>query len=174
MSTASNRRNIVMILCDQLRPDFLNAYGADFIPTPNIDALAENGVVFDNAITASTVCAPARMSFFTGKNVSAHDGWTNGIAAKPGTEYLSERLNQAGYMTASVGLSDFSPNEEKLGFQYKNTMLPHEPGCNFAKQFFEKYPNETTVFAENEDHSFKYPEEDFLDRWATDRATEFI
>ena len=59
MNTSSNRRNVVMIMCDQLRPDFLHAYGADFIPTPNIDALAAEGVVFDNAITASTVCAPA-------------------------------------------------------------------------------------------------------------------
>ena len=67
MGTNAKKRNVLVIMCDQLRPDFLNAYGADgFIPTPNIDELARNGVVFDNAITASTVCAPARMSFFTG------------------------------------------------------------------------------------------------------------
>lgn len=57
MTTNNSRRNVVMILCDELRADFLNAYGADFIPTPNIDALAANGVTFDNAITASTVCS---------------------------------------------------------------------------------------------------------------------
>ncbi|MDD3931966.1 MAG: sulfatase-like hydrolase/transferase, partial [Eubacteriales bacterium] len=72
------RRNIVLILCDQLRPDFLHAYGADFIPTPNIDALAAHGVTFDNSITASTVCAPARAAIMTGKFVSGHDALTNG------------------------------------------------------------------------------------------------
>ena len=70
MSNNSKRRNVLLIMCDELRPDFLGAYGADFISTPNIDALAKDGVVFDNAITASTVCAPARMSFMTGEHVS--------------------------------------------------------------------------------------------------------
>ena len=83
-----DRRNILLIMCDQLRPDFLHAYGADFIPTPNIDALAENGIVFENAITASTVCAPARMSFLTGEFVSGHGAWTNNVPSRKGTEYL--------------------------------------------------------------------------------------
>lgn len=34
----NTRRNVLLIMCDELRPDFLNAYGADFIPTPHIDA----------------------------------------------------------------------------------------------------------------------------------------
>jgi hypothetical protein len=47
----NNRRNVLVIVCDQLRADFLGAYGCDFVPTPNIDALAENGVVFvDNSV----------------------------------------------------------------------------------------------------------------------------
>lgn len=80
-----SRRNIVLILCDQLRPDFLHAYGADFIPTPNIDALAANGVTFDNSITASTVCALARASIMTGQFVSQHGAWTNDIPCNAGT-----------------------------------------------------------------------------------------
>ncbi len=39
----SNRPNIVFILPDQLRPDFLSTYGASFIDTPNIDKIAEEG-----------------------------------------------------------------------------------------------------------------------------------
>ena len=56
----NQKRNVVLILVDQLRPDFIGPYGADFIQTPNLDSLAADGVTFDNAITASTVCAPAR------------------------------------------------------------------------------------------------------------------
>ena len=59
MSNNTKRRNVLVIMCDQLRPDFLGAYGADFIPTPNIDALAADGCVFDNAITASTITSRA-------------------------------------------------------------------------------------------------------------------
>ena len=47
MSKQDQRQNVLVIMCDQLRPDFLSAYGADFIPTPNLDALAADGVVFD-------------------------------------------------------------------------------------------------------------------------------
>ena len=54
------RKNIVLILVDELRPDFIGPYGADFVQTPNLDALAAEGTTFDNAITASTVCSPAR------------------------------------------------------------------------------------------------------------------
>ena len=88
----ADRRNVLLILVDQMRPDFIGPYGADFIRTPHLDALAANGVTFDNAITASTVCAPARASIVTGKFVSGHDAWTNEIPCRPGTEYLPESL----------------------------------------------------------------------------------
>ena len=42
-------RNVMVILCDQLRRDFISCYGADFMETPNLNALAENGVRFGNA-----------------------------------------------------------------------------------------------------------------------------
>ena len=76
------RRNVVLILTDQLRPDFIGPYGADFIRTPNLDRLAAEGVTFDNAIAASTVCAPSRASILTGQFVSGLDGWTNNIPCK--------------------------------------------------------------------------------------------
>ena len=52
METGKTQRNILLIMCDQLRPDFLSAYGGSCIDTPNLDALAAGGTVFDNAITA--------------------------------------------------------------------------------------------------------------------------
>ena len=43
------RPNILLITCDQLRSDYIGAYGCDFIDTPNIDRLAEEGTLFENA-----------------------------------------------------------------------------------------------------------------------------
>ena len=170
MSNQNSRRNVVMILCDQLRPDFLHAYGADFIPTPNLDALAENGVVFDNAITASTVCGPARAAIMTGRFVSDHDGWTNDIPCREGIDYYPERLTDAGYMTAGVGIYDHPP----YGLQY-HCMVDHleRPENPYAKYLNEKHPG-ATFGTSGENYQFKYPEEDFYDRWITDRATDFI
>ncbi|MBO5879778.1 MAG: sulfatase-like hydrolase/transferase [Clostridia bacterium] len=180
--SSNSKRNVVLIMCDQLRADFLNIYGADFIPTPNIDALAAEGCVFDNAITASTVCAPARMSCLTGEFVSGHDGWTNGIPTRDGTVFLPERLNDAGYMTAAVGLYDHTPNTEPLGYQYRKieSDLYGSYGCTseetngYLHYLKRVHPEAKDSHPADETGHFVYPEEDYLDRWCADCAIEFI
>jgi len=167
------RRNVVLIMCDQLRPDFLGAYGADFIPTPNIDALAANGVVFDNAITASTVCAPARMSFLTGRHVSGHDAWTNNVRVRDGVEFLPERMNAAGYMTAAVGNFDHFPYADSFGYKYKCIECAGNDGCDYTEHMRKKHPDETKIFPSVNGYA-KYGEEDFHDNWSCERALEFI
>ena len=102
----SNKRNIVLILVDQMRPDFIGPYGADFVKTPNLDELARCGVTYDNAIASATVCAPSRASVLTGEFVSGHGAWTNDIPFKECTKFFTDRLCEHGYMTASVGVSD--------------------------------------------------------------------
>ena len=171
---SDTRRNIVMIVCDQLRADFLGAYGCDFIPTPNIDELAKEGCVFDNAITASTVCAPARMSFLTGQFVSGHDAWTNNIPAKAGTEYFPERLSAAGYMTAAVGDYDHAPNEEPLGYQYRKVETSMEPVRAFMDEFKKKHPDAKKPKVSDETGHSIYDEEEYYDRWCADQAIDFI
>ena len=168
------KRNVLLIMCDQLRPDFLHAYGADFIPTPNIDALASEGTVFDHAITASTVCAPARMSFLTGEFVSGHGAWTNNVAAREGLQYLPERMTEAGYMTAATGNYDHFPNDESFGYQYKKLENGGSEVCQCTKEFLEKHPDEKNIYTANEENYYKYPEEEFYDRWNADCAVEFI
>ena len=168
------RRNVLLIMCDQLRPDFLHAYGADFIPTPNIDALAMEGCVFDNAITASTVCAPARMSFLTGQFVSGHDSWTNLIPAKAGTEFLPQRMEQAGYLTAAVGNFDHSPLNGEFGYRYKKLEYDGAPGCRYTEELKRRHPEAEGKYPSDETGHFRYPEEDFYDRWSADCAVEFL
>jgi len=170
------RRNVVMIICDTLRPDFLSAYKADFIPTPHIDALCENGVVFENAITASTVCAPARASMVTGLPVSAHDGWTNQVNLKEGVEYYPERLNKAGYMTAAVGCYDHAPYANPIGHRYLKTFDENRPGSEYLSFLKSRHPEVTTAFSpdpEDPTH-FAYPEEEHYDHWCADCAIDFI
>jgi len=172
----SNKRNVLLIMCDQLRPDFLNAYGADFIPTPNIDALAADGVVFDNAITASTVCAPARMSFLTGEHVSRHDAWTNKIPVRDDCDFLPERLNAAGYMTAAVGCYDHCPFADSFGHRYmRRNIGSHAPDeCDYRREFMAKHPEAKSLFERDEESYYKHPDEDFYDVWSATCAIEFI
>ena len=173
MQTTQKRRNVLMIMCDSLRPDFLSAYGGDCIPTPNIDALAADGVVFDNAITAATVCGPARMSFLTGQFVSGHDTWTNEIPARDGTVYLPERMAEAGYLTAAVGCFDHAPYDKSFGYQYMNVDKGGFQGCDYKAAFEKKYPGRS-FYKKTEDGHYDYDEEIYRDHWSADRAMEFI
>ncbi len=169
----SKRRNIVLIVSDSLRPDFLHAYGADFIPTPSIDALAENGTVFDFAATASTVCAPARAAVLTGRPVSGHDIWTNQIPCPESLEYFPARLARQGYLTAAVGSIDHARPGNPVGFQWVRRFEENKPGSEYLAWLKKRHPEETTAFPSDGRH-FKYSEEEFYDRWSCDRATEFL
>ena len=64
--TWSNAKNIVFIISDDLKADALNCYGNKSAYTPNIDKLASEGTLFQNAYCQGTVCAPSRASFMRG------------------------------------------------------------------------------------------------------------
>jgi hypothetical protein len=55
-----NRPDIVFLMPDQLRADLLSCYGAGFIHTPNIDRLADQGVIYERAYSPHPVCVQAR------------------------------------------------------------------------------------------------------------------
>ena len=81
-------RNILFIMCDQLRADYLGCAGHPRLKTPHIDALAASGVRFANAFCQAPVCGSSRMSFYTGRYVQSH-GATSAIicaisASRPG------------------------------------------------------------------------------------------
>ena len=67
---AAGRPNIVLIMADQLAPQFTGAYGHPQVKTPNIDALAARGMRFDAAYCNSPLCAPSRFSFMSGQRIS--------------------------------------------------------------------------------------------------------
>ncbi len=72
-------RNVLFVMTDQLRADYLSAYGHPTLKTPNIDALAVRGVRFTRACVQSPVCGPARISYYTGRYVTSHGATWNNI-----------------------------------------------------------------------------------------------
>jgi arylsulfatase A-like enzyme len=116
--------NIVFILADQLRADFLSCYGADFVDTPHIDRLAHEGIRYERAYSASPICVPARASLLTGLNaikngVTSNAQWLRPDLAACGIATWPETLSQRGYYTAGVGKMHFYPWDMSLGFQYR-------------------------------------------------------
>jgi len=75
-------KNVLFIMCDQLRWDYLSCAGHPGLDTPHIDALAKRGVRFDRAYVQSTICGPSRMSFYTGRYVSSHGSMWNNVPLK--------------------------------------------------------------------------------------------
>ena len=96
-------RNILFIMADQLRWDYLSCYGHPYLKTPNIDRLAARGVRFTRAYVQSPVCGASRMSFYTGRYVGSHGASWNGIPLKIGELTIGDYLRPLGLDAVLVG-----------------------------------------------------------------------
>ncbi len=107
-------KNILFIMCDQLRWDYLSCYGHPRLKTPHIDALAERGVRFTRAYVQSPICGASRMSTYTGRYVQSHGVTWNGYPLKVGEMTLGDYLRPLGMRTALVGKTHMSADIEGM------------------------------------------------------------
>lgn len=171
-----DKPNIIYILADDLGYGELGVYGQEKIKTPNIDALAAEGMLFTQHYSGAPVCAPSRYMLMTGKHagharIRGNDEWAsrgevwdfekaindpNLEGQRPilnSTVTIGEILQEAGYKTAIVGkwglgapLTDGIPNKNGFDFFY---------GYNCQRQAHQLYPkhlwkNEEKVWLDNE------------------------
>ena len=104
--------NIVFLFPDQLRRDFLGCYGATFIDTPNIDWIADNGVRYDNAYSASPLCVPARTALLTGMNAVKNGVTDNLHAIRP--DYNDAGIRTWPQLLAEAGLLHLRRRQDAL------------------------------------------------------------
>ena len=123
-----SRPNVLVIHVDQHRIDCLGAYGNREVDTPNIDALAADGVRYDNSFCPYPVCTPSRYSLITGLPVFEHRGWTNHCTLAPGTETFPGVLRRAGYRTKAVGKMHYTPTYADVGFDEMELAEQNGPG----------------------------------------------
>jgi arylsulfatase A-like enzyme len=107
-------RNILFIMCDQLRADYLGCTGHPSIRTPNIDALAARGVNFTNTFCQAPVCGPSRMSFYTGRYMTSHGSTYNGVPLNIGEKTLGDYLRPLGVRTGLIGKTHMTPDNDGL------------------------------------------------------------
>ena len=114
----SKIRNILFIMCDQLRWDYLSCAGHPHLVTPNIDRLARKGVRFDRAFVNAPVCGPSRMSFYTGRTVFSHGATWNYVPLPIGELTIGDYLMQQGVRVAVAGkthIREDSAGRARLG-----------------------------------------------------------
>jgi arylsulfatase A-like enzyme len=127
-------RNILFIMCDQLRWDYLSCAGHPYLATPNIDALAARGVRFTRAYVQSPVCGPSRMSFYTGRYVASHGATWNGVPLKVGEMTLGDYLRPRGVQTVLAGKTHMRADREgmeRLGIDPQSIIGVRVSECGF-------------------------------------------
>ncbi len=127
-------RNVLFIMCDQLRWDALSHAGQTLIDTPNIDRLAARGVRFDRAYVQGVVCGSSRMSYYTGRYVQSHGARWNLVPLAIDQRTLGDHLRHIGVRTALVGKTHFAPDRDglaRLGLEPDAPEVVYLAQCGF-------------------------------------------
>lgn len=127
-------RNVLFIMCDQLRADYLSCYGHPHLHTPNIDALAARGVRFTQAFVQSTICGPSRMCAHTGRYMRSHGSTQNGVPLKVGEMTLGDHLRPLDVRTVLVGKTHMVADAEgmdRLGIDPHSVIGVRVSECGF-------------------------------------------
>jgi choline-sulfatase len=113
--------NILVVMADQLNGFSLGANGNMVVRSPNIDTLAEHGVVFDNAYCNSPLCAPSRFSMISGQLPSRIAAYDNAALFAANVPTFAHHLRLMGYQTCLSGKMHFVGPDQMHGFEQRLT-----------------------------------------------------
>ena len=190
--------NILYIMDDQHRWDYLGSMGADFIKTPNLDRLAKRGVQFTQCTTNSPVCAPARVAVASGMQPHRLGALSNQCYLPRTATTYYQRLRDHGYYVGCVGKLDLAkpnpyngrdgdrPSTYMWGFTHPvecegkghagKSKIPQGPYNYFLQEkglldaFVDDYDTRTTTTC----HDSVLPTEAFEDTFIGQRSVQWI
>ncbi len=116
---AQKQPNIVFIFSDDHAPHAIGAYDGwlkSVIPTPNIDELAKQGMLFQNSYCTNSICGPSRAVIITGKHSHLNGFMNNGNSFDGDQQTFPKLLRNVGYQTAMIGKWHLKSNPQ--GFDY--------------------------------------------------------
>lgn len=165
----AQRPNILIYHSDQFRSDFICAAGKnpmDF--TPNLDAMYQQGTVFENFITNQPLCAPSRACLWTGRYATANGVWKNNAPMNPSTTTLATEVTKAGYSANYIGKWHLSAKGPAVPAEYRGGFTGLWQAANAPEISTTPYSGE---FWNNDNKPLKYDNTyrvDFLTRLAQD------
>ena len=126
--------NILFIMYDQLRFDYLSCAGHPHLHTPNFDRVAAKGVRFTNAYVQSPVCGGSRMCFYTGRYASSHGAHWNGFPLRVGEQTIGDHMRRLGVASWLIGKTHFRADVEgmeRLGVDPDSVIGARQAECGF-------------------------------------------
>jgi arylsulfatase A-like enzyme len=127
-STDPNRPNILFIFTDDHALQAISAYGSQINETPNIDRLANEGMVFENCFCTNSISAPSRAVILTGKFSHLNGVPVNGRPFDGSQPTFPRMLQDAGYQTAMIG--KWHLRTDPTGFDFWNVLIGQGPYYN--------------------------------------------
>ena len=143
-SPHAERPNIVWIISEDNGPQ-LGAYGDKYANTPNIDALAAQGLRYNHCWSNAPVCAPARTTLFSSLYATSTgaENMRSLVPLPEEIEFFPQRLREAGYFTANVRKEDFNLETHGTLWDGKNNKRPWE-GRENNQPFFASFNIQTS------------------------------
>lgn len=126
--------NILFIMYDQLRFDYLSCAGHPHLHTPNFDRVAAMGMRFTNAYVQSPVCGGSRMCYYTGRYASSHGAHWNGFPLRVGEHTMGDHLRRAGmdcWLIGKTHMKADSEGMERLGLSPDSIIGARQAECGF-------------------------------------------
>jgi arylsulfatase A-like enzyme len=130
---SGKRPNILFIMTDDHSYQTLSAYNDKLIKTPNLDRIADDGVIFMNSFVGNSICAPSRATMLTGKHTHLNGQIDNSVTFDGSQVTFPKLLQNAGYQTALIG--KWHLRSDPTGFDYWN-ILPGQ-GQYYNPDFIE-------------------------------------
>ncbi|MFC5626142.1 sulfatase family protein [Algoriphagus winogradskyi] len=132
----SEKPNVIFILADQWRADAVGYAGNTDVITPNLDRLAKESLVFDNAVTVMAVCAPWRASFLTGQYPLTNGVFYNDKPLPSEALTMAEIYKEQGYQTGYIGkwhLNGHKRGEDAFSARDKPVTKDRRQGFDYWK-----------------------------------------
>ena len=114
--------NMLFILTDDQSKIDMGAYGHPLLSTPNMDQLANEGMVFENAFTSTAMCVPSRTSLYTGLHPMRHGAHPNHAPVRPDVTCVATHLDALGYRVGLIGKVHVKPRKT-FNFHYIKELL---------------------------------------------------
>lgn len=188
--------NILLLMCDQFRGDCLSIQDHPNVKTPFLDSIGHQGVVFENAYSATPSCIPARAALLTGRSQEGHGrvGYQDNVDWDY-THYMAEEFSNADYQTQCIGKMHVHPPRLSCGFQslklhdgylacYRDNKAPYWMHQSVHDDYLFDLQNQTNRFSDVTSsgpecnswvtHPWIYEERLHPTNWVADQSIRFI